>query len=141
MDIVAVENSIIGRIQDKVIPRVYKTEVPTNTTPDMPYVIVACNFPVRAARDRHLTNVRNDTRIGIVTIRVVSDDEASADAVMNKIDTYLTGWEPENSGQMSPDFNTRFSSAGTTTQPTRYYRTLGYTFRTNLKWVEEPNAW
>lgn len=141
MDIVAVENSIISRLKTKVIPRVYDTEVDTSATPSYPYMVVNFSFPTRTGRDRHLTNVRNDTRVGVVTIRVISTDAASAKAIMNKADDYLTGWEPTNSGALVPDFNTQFSTPGTTTQPALYYRTMGYTFRTNLKWVTEPNAW
>lgn len=141
MNIAEVENAIVDRLRTKVVPRVYVSEVPTQDEPPLPFIVIAFNFPIRTARDRHLTNVRNDTRIGIASLRVVSSDIDSANAIMDKVDDYLTGWEPPNSGQMIPEFNTRFSSAGTTTQPTRYYRTMGYTFRTNLNWVEEPNAW
>lgn len=141
MNIPEVENSIVNRVKDKVLQRVYTSEVPDNESPAMPYIVANFSYPTRTARDRHITNVRNDTRMGVATFRVVSTTDTSARAIANKLDSFLVGWEPTNSGQMIPEFNTQFSAAGATTQPTLYYRTMGFTFRTNLTWVNEPSAW
>lgn len=135
------EDAIKARVASKGVSRVYVAEVPPGETPALPFVILNFGYPTRAGTDRHLTNVRNDTRIGTLTVRVVSSTVDSARDLADQIDLYLTGWEPTNSGQLTPEFNVQSTNATATTQPTRYYRTMGYTYRTNLKWINEPIAW
>ena len=135
---VAVENSILSRLRGNVLSRVVESENATDTGIAMPFLVVSFCAPVRAAGDHGLVNSRNDTKIGSVVVRVVSDTAESARQVRDKVVYWLEGWSPANSGELLLEMGIGTDNATPTTKPTRFYQTIGFTYRTNLKWVGEP---
>lgn len=126
------EEDILSRVQTNVLSRTYDTEVPEGTTPAYPYVVVYFGTPVRSASDHHITSTRNDTLIGYVTVQVISKDAVSARAIASKAQGELTGYRPVDSGEMILDGGTAYSRVATDTKPTRFYRELAFSYRTNL---------
>lgn len=135
---VAVENSILSRLRDNVNPRVVETENGTDEGIAYPFLVVSFGTPIRAAGDHGLVNSRNDTKIGSVVVRVVSTTAESARQVRDKVVHWLEGWSPANSGELLLEMGIGTDNATATTKPTRYYQTIGFTYRTNLKWVGLP---
>lgn len=135
---VAVENSILSRLRDNVLSRIVETENGTDTGIAMPFLVVSFGAPIRAAGDHGIVNSRNDTKIGSVVVRVVSSTAESARQVRDKVVYWLEGWSPSNSGELLLEMGIGTDNATATTKPTRYYQTIGFTYRTNLKWVGEP---
>lgn len=112
--------------------RVYVTQVPDGLTPKYPYVVLYYGEPIRSARDRHITTTRDDVLVGYVTVQVISTTDSSANAVKNRIKNALTGFRPIDSGEMVLEGGMAYSDADTRVSPTRYFRELGFTYRTNL---------
>ena len=135
---VAVENSVLSRLRDNVNPRVVETENGTDEGIAYPFLVVSFGTPIRAAGDHGLVNSRNDTKIGSVVVRVVSTTAESARQVRDKVVYWLEGWSPANSGELLLEMGIGTDNATATTKPTRYYQTVGFTYRTNLKWVGLP---
>jgi len=118
-------------------PRVWVSAVPDGVvTPKTPYCILYFGMPVRIGTDRHITSVRNDTMRGFVTVQWVSEDDDSARAMMNKTRAALIGYRPVDSGEMVAEGGTAYSSPSTTIKPTLYYRETGFTYLTNVTWVD-----
>lgn len=135
---VAVENSILSRLSANVLSRIVETENGTDTGIAMPFLVVSFGAPIRAAGDHGLVNSRNDTKIGSVVVRVVSSTAESARQVRDKVVYWLEGWSPSNSGELLLEMGIGTDNATATTKPTRFYQTIGFTYRTNLAWVGEP---
>lgn len=135
---VAVENSILDRLRENVLSRVVETENAADTGIAMPFLVVSFGTPIRASGDHGLVSSRNDTKIGSVVVRVVSATAESARQVRDKVVYWLEGWSPENSGELLLEMGIGTDNATPTTKPTRFYQTIGFTYRTNLAWVGEP---
>ncbi len=133
-----IENSVLSRLRDNVNPRVVESENGTDKGIAYPFLVVSFGTPIRAAGDHGLVNSRNDTKIGSVVVRVVSDTAESARQVRDKVVYWLEGWSPANSGELLLEMGIGTDNATATTKPTRYYQTIGFTYRTNLKWVGLP---
>jgi hypothetical protein len=130
------EDDIVARISTQVIPRVVDTEVPEATTVAVPYILIEWGGPVRSEQDHHITSTVNDTLIGYGTFTVVSSDARSAKQVADKLRKALTGYRPVDSGEMILEGGVTYSNATTTVKPNRFYRSLAYSWRTNLSWVD-----
>ncbi len=132
LDTTATEADILAKVKT-LANRVYTYEVPdADATPAYPYVVVYFGEPVRTGVDHHITSTRNDTLRGYVTVQVISSDVDSANALKNKLKVGLTGYRPVDSGEMVMEGGTGY--AFTDSKPTKFFRELGYSYRTNLTW-------
>lgn len=133
LDTTATETDILNAIKTAVgHDRVWPTEVPDGQDAAFPYVIVYFGEPIRASGGRHITSTRDDLLIGYITVQVVSTTDASANAVKNRIKAALTGFRPVDSGEMVLEGGMGYSAAQTQVKPTRYFRELAFSYRTNL---------
>ena len=132
------EQAILSRVEDNVLSRVVEAQNADQEGIAMPFIVVSFGTPVRAAGDHHLVSSRNDTKIGVVTFRVVSTTAASARQVRDKLVNWMEGWSPTNSGEMILEIGVGTDNATTNVKPDRFYQTLGFTYRTNLAWVGNP---
>ncbi len=118
-------------------PRVWVSAVPDNVpTPQTPYCVLYFGSPVRTGSDHHITSTRNDTLRGFVTVQWISRDDESCRAMANKTRNLLTGYRPVDSGEMILEGGGSYSSANGGVKPTLFYRETGYSYRTNLSWVD-----
>lgn len=119
-------------------PRVWVSQVPDSIkTPQYPYAVLYFGMPVRIGTDHHLTSTRNDTLRGFVTVQWVSTDDDSCRDMVNKTRVALTGYKPVDSGEMTLEGGTSYSSASTAVKPSLYYRETGFSYMTNLHWVDD----
>lgn len=131
----ALEDDIVATVKAATNPRVFVSEVPTDIpTPQYPYTVIYFGGPVRSARDHHITSTRNDTNIGYCTVEVVSTTDTSARDVNDRIRNALVGHRPPDSGEMVLEGGLAQSRGSDEVRPTLYYRTTGYSYRTNLGW-------
>lgn len=129
------EAEIEARVKT-VANRVFVTEVPPGTpTPAYPYVIIRFGGPVRGYRDRHITSTKNDTMIAYCTMQVISETDASARDLADRIRDAVTGYIPTNCGEMACEGGMAYSNATNTNPPTKFFREVGFTFRTNLQFT------
>lgn len=128
------EDEIKARVQS-VTPRVWVTEVPDDIpTPAYPYVILYFGGPVRTGFDHHITSSRNDTMVAYCTAQVISATDASARDVAVRIRDALMGFIPTNCGEVTIEGGLAYSNASNNVPPTKFFREVGGTFRTNLQW-------
>jgi hypothetical protein len=127
------ENAIVARVQG-VTPRVFVSEVPDSTpTPAFPYVTLFFGGPIRAGTDHHITSSRNDTMVAYGTAQVQSLTDASARDVADVVRNALSGFIPPNCGELIIEGGLSYSNGTNAVPPTKYYREVGFTFRTNLQ--------
>lgn len=137
LDTTPTEDDILNRIQTQVLPRVVEIEALEATQVDLPFILVEWGEPVRSGLDHHITSTRNDTLIGTGTFTVVSSDSRSAKQVGDKLRNALVGYRPVDSGEMILEGGlVTGSTASTAVKPNRFYRSQGYSWRTNLSWVD-----
>jgi len=128
------EDAITARVQS-VAPRVWVNEVPDDVlTPAMPYVVLYFGGPIRAAFDHHIAGSRNDTLVAYCTAQVISETDTSARDVADRVRDALSGFIPPNCGELTIEGGLSYSNASNTVPPTKFYREVGATFRTNLQW-------
>lgn len=131
-DTTAYEAAVKARIT-AICPRTYVTEVPdTTATPVYPYVILRWIEPVRTAFDHHMVSSLNDTTRGGLIVTVVSETDASANAVKNRIKGSLAGYRPPDCGEMVLEGGAGYSTSNSEPKPTTYSRDLYLSFLTNL---------
>lgn len=127
----------IEAVVSSVISRVWVSEVPSDIpTPQMPYAIIFFGGPVRSASDHHITSTRNDTGIGYCTVQIISKTDKSARDVNNRVRNALVGHRPPDAGEMASEGGLSYSRGTNDVKPTTYYRETGYSYRTNLSWVD-----
>lgn len=118
-------------------PRVWVSAVPDDMpTPKYPYAVLYFGMPVRIGTDHHITSTRNDTLRGFVTVQWISQNDDSCRDMANKTRALLTGYRPVDSGEMLLEGGTSYSSANGGVKPTLYYRETGFSYLTNLSWVD-----
>lgn len=130
------EDDITARIVARVLPRVVDTEVAEAVSVSLPYILIEWGEPVRTELDHHITSTVNDTLRGFATFTVVAPDPNTAKRVGDKLRKALVGYRPVDSGEMILEGGLSSSNASTTVKPTRYYRSQGYSWMTNLSWVD-----
>lgn len=128
------EDDIKAQVET-VCPRVFVTQVPdSTTTPPRPYAILRWIEPIRTGFDHHMESARRDTQRAGLVVTIVSDTDASANVIKNRIRGTLTGYRPPDCGEMICEGGLAYSRANTNPKPTTYSRELYYSFVTNLSW-------
>jgi len=134
------EDSILARLKAVMAPTpVYDIE----TAPDgdgtgdigdadfRPFCAVIWGGPIDIPADRGIISTRLDLKIGYVMIRIVTPDAEANRILFNKMLNGMTGFVPEESGELIPNTGMQYSNASNVTQPTRFYREIGFSYRTN----------
>lgn len=133
MKLKPVNTEIIDRIKE-VCPRTWRSQVPLNvTTPRTPYSIVYFVPPVRSARDRALTTTRNDTLVSGFTVQIAANTAEDAEEMRDLIMDHVTGYRPDNCGEIGLESGAPHSRASTLVDPNLYLEGLYFSFRTNLR--------
>lgn len=128
------EDAIKARVQS-VIPRVYVSEVPDDEpTPAYPYVTLFFGGPIRQGFDHHISGTRNDTMVAYGTAQIQSLTDVSARDVADRVRDVLMGYVAPNCGEIIVEGGLSYSNGTNAVPPTKYYREVGFTFRTNLQW-------
>lgn len=100
-----------------------------------PFVVTMFGTPTVAtgAGNRGLCGIRQDIMNGHVFMRVVAPTPAVRNYLFNKLFNGLVGYEPVASGEMAPRAGMAYDSSNSNVKPTRYYRTVSFTFPSNTR--------
>ena len=98
-----------------------------------PLVAVIWGGPIVVRRDRGIVSTRRDLMLSYVIVRVVTPDAATNRLLHDKVYNALVGWYPTNSGEMIPENGMSYSNGNGQVKPTRFYRELSFSYRTNTK--------
>lgn len=98
-----------------------------------PFIGVIWGGPILDKRDRGIVSVRRDLMTSYVIIRVVTPDAATNRRLYNKVYNLMTGYYPTNSGELSPEAGMAYTNGNGQVKPTRFYREISYSYKTNTK--------
>ncbi len=140
IEMVSAEEDILQRLRTGMAPvPIVDTEAEDDDFDDVgdglftPFVSVIWGGPITNRRDRGIIGVRHDLMLSYCIIRVVTPDIATNRLLYNKVYNLMTGFAPVNSGEMSPESGMAYTNGNATVKPTRFYREISYSFRTNTR--------
>lgn len=125
-----VEDDITAKLKT-INSRVYVSEVPPDAS-NFPLMVCYFGGPIRSGQDHSLRGSRSDTMIAYLTVQVMSTTDSSARDVADLVRDLLMGYHPTNCGEMVVEGGMNYSNVATSAAPTKYYREVAFTFRTNL---------
>lgn len=105
---------------------------PTDNGIMLPFYVVQYGGPVRAAKGRNITTSRDHVNIMFLTIACMAAEPEAMKWLYGQALNALTGFRPPDSGELILEGGLSYSEGISTVKPTRYLKTISYTFRTNL---------
>lgn len=140
IEMVSAEQDILSRLTTGMAPvPVFDVETPDGDLDDVgdaeftPFVAVIWGGPILDKRDRGIVSVRRDLMQSYVIVRIVTPDSDTNRLLYNKAFDLLTGFYPVNSGELSPEAGMAYTNGNGQVKPTRYYREISYSYKTNTK--------
>lgn len=140
VDTMTSEEDILNYFRSSVVAPVFEVEVDDieelPTSPDgltLPYFVISFGGPIRAARGRGITGVRDDVMRSYVSVYCVAHDADALRELRRQAFDVLTGYIPENGSELIPEGGLAYGQGNTTIRPTRYMKFLVWTYRTNMK--------
>lgn len=128
--------TLLGLISNVIV---YSEEVPDDANLPKnangtikPYIVTSFGGPYRAARGRGIVNSRLDVNVGALTVRVAAPTYDAARSICDQVMNVLTGWNGTDTGEFVLEGGTNNSAANSQVKPTKYFRDVFYSFRTNL---------
>lgn len=131
--------AILDRMRTRLVPEVHDTEVPPDDELQYvngimsPYYVVMFGGPVRAARGKSITGVRDHVTILYCTVQCVAPDSNGRNHLIDGVIDTLTGYRPPECGEMILEGGMAYTNGNTTVRPTKYFKDIVFTYRANLK--------
>lgn len=132
------ETSVITRLETLGLS-VYEVEMPEDSEMAYnqygtfnPYYVIVFNSPYTIPKERSLLSVDKDPyRVAFIVTAIAPDTDTLR---THKIAAFnlLSGWQPTESGEISPEYGRNFKFASNAVRPTLYGHSMLFSYMTNI---------
>lgn len=139
LSLIPIEDQIVTKLKE--LPQtVYENGVPDDTTlvysngVMLPFIVPFFGGYSRALDGRGITSSRQDLGESYVIIQCVAPTERSSRQVADIVREKMTGFTPDDAGEMIPAGNSRFVTPDFSSRPAKYISevTFRYAVNTNV---------
>jgi len=137
LDLLAIQDDIVAELNE--LPQdVYVTAVPDDTKVPhganglfLPYIVVLFADVKEMASGNGITSVRHNPGISYCVVQVHSPTERAARQVANLVRDKLTGYKPNDAGEMRLSGGRTYGTVENNAVPKKYISEVAYTFVVN----------
>jgi hypothetical protein len=138
LDLLSVQDEIIAKLKE-LAQDVYETSVPEGTKLRfgadgniLPYIVVEFSDMYESGASNGILSSKYDSKVSYIIVSCVGPTERSVRQVAGLVREKLTGFTPNDAGELKPTGGASYTSSNEKTS--RYISDISFTFLVNTVW-------